>query len=411
MKIVLLIIDGLGDESIPALNNKTPLEAARTPNLDFLAEKGVCGLVETFLFPNEKFPTSEGTHVALFGYKNFFLGRGPYEVSGIGMEMKKRDIALRVNFATVNKNLKIIDRRAGRINDTKLLVKALSAIKIDGVKFLIKKSNGHRAGLILRGKGLSAKISDGDPHKVNSNVKKIVPLDKSKKAQFTADILNRFLEEAHQVLENHPLNKRRKSQGLLPANYLLVRGAGKFDETPSFKKRFGLKSCCIAGGGLYKGIAKILGMDLIEVKGATGFENTNLKGKFLAAKKALKKYDFVFCHVKAADTFAHDGNFQAKKKFIEKIDRNLKVLLGLKNTILVITADHSTCSLLREHCKDLCPILIFGDGKPSTTFRKKVVPGKDFVKEFSEKACRKGKLGKIKQINLMRKILNISKGL
>ncbi len=398
-KIILLIIDGLGDEPIPALRNKTPLGAAKTPNLDFLVEKGVCGLVKTFLFPSEKEPTSESAHIALFGYKDFFLGRGPYEVAGIGMKMKKGDIALRANFATVDKNLKIIDRRAGRIDNTKPLVKALSAIKVNGVypvKFLIKKAYGHRAGLILRGKGLSAKISDGDPHKTNSNVKKIIPLSKSKKAKFTANILNKFLNKAHQVFKNHPLNKKRKSQGLLPANYLLVRGAGKFEKTPSFKKKYNLKSCCISGGGTYEGVAKVLGMDLIKVKGATGSADTNLKGKFLAAKKALKKYDFVFCHVKAADTFSHDGNFLAKKKFIERIDENLRTLLGLKNTLLVITADHSTCSLLREHCKEPCPILIFGDGKNS-------------VKEFSEKACGKGKLGKIKQIKLMPTILKFAK--
>jgi len=397
-KIILLIIDGLGDELIPALGNKTPLEVAKTPNLDFLAEKGVCGLVETFIFPGEKEPTSEGAHIALFGYKDFFLGRGPYEVEGIGMEMKKGDIALRANFATVDKDLKIIDRRAGRIDNTKPLVRALSSIKVNGVKFLIKKSNGHRAGLILRGKGLSAKVSDGDPHKADSSAKKIIPLDNSKGAQFTASVLNKFLNEAHQILENHPLNRKRRSQGLLAANYLLVRGAGKFDKTPSFKKKFGLKSCCIAGGGSYKGIAKVLGMKIIKVKGANGFANTNLKGKFSAAKKLLKRCDFIFCHVKAADTFSHDGNFQKKKKFIERIDENLKTLLGLKNTILVITGDHSTCSLLREHCKNPSPILVFNNDK-------------DSVKKFSEKSCRKGKLGKIKQINLMRKILKLSKRL
>ncbi len=395
-KIILLIIDGLGDRPIPALKNKTPLEAAKTPNLDFLAEKGICGLVKTFRFPNEEFPTSEGAHIALFGYKDFFLGRGPYEVAGIGMEMKKGDIALRANFATVSDNLKIIDRRAGRIENTESLVRALSGIKINGVKFLIKKAYGHRAGLILRGKGLSPKISDGDPHKADSKAKKIIPLSKLKTAKFTANILNKFLNEAQQILEKHPLNKERKSQGLLSANYLLVRGAGKFEKTPSFKRRIGLKACCVSGGGSYKGIAKILGMDLIKVRGATGFASTNLKGKFLAVKNALKKYDFIFCHVKAADTFSHDGNFQEKKKFIEKIDRNLKTFLGLKNTLLVITADHSTCSLLREHCKEPCPILIFGNGKNS-------------VKEFSERACEKGKLGKIKQIRLMPTILKLAK--
>ena len=174
MKILLIIIDGLGDRPIKELSNKTPLEAAFAPNLDSFAKNGICGQIKPFLFPGEKKPTSEGAHIALFGYKNYFLGRGPYEVAGIGMKMEKGDIAFRVNFATVNSNFKIIDRRAGRISDTESLIKPLSGITIDGIKFLVKKSYGHRLGLIMRGKGLSKKISDGDPKKVGKKPKKII---------------------------------------------------------------------------------------------------------------------------------------------------------------------------------------------------------------------------------------------
>lgn len=392
MKILLIILDGLGDKPVLQLGNKTPLGAAKTPNLDWLVKNGICGLISPFLFPGEKNPTSEGAHIALFGYKDYFLGRGPYEAAGAGMELKREDIAMRVNFGTVDKNLKIIDRRAGRISETENLIKSLSDKTIDGVKFLIKKSFGHRAVLVLRGKNLSAKISDGDPHKTGGKVKKIISLDKSKQAKFTAAVLNKFLIKAHQILKNHPLNKKRESQKLLAANYLLVRGAGQFKKTPSFKKRYGLKSCCIAGGGLYKGVAKILGMDLIKVKGATGLADTNLKGKLLTAKKALRKYDFVFCHIKATDTFSHDGDFVGKKNFIEKIDKNLKLLFNLKNTLIVVTADHSTCCGLKSHCLEPIPVLIFGKEKNS-------------VREFSEKNCRKGKLGKIKQTEFMSKVL------
>lgn len=396
MKILLIIIDGLGDKPIPQLSNKTPLETAKTPNLDRLAKGGVSGLVEPYQFLRDKQPTSAGAHIALFGYMKYFLRRGPYEVAGIGMKMKEGDVAFRGNFATVDSNLKIIDRRAGRIKQTKPLIKSLSGIRIDGVKFLIKESYGHRVGLIMRSRGLSSNISKGDPKKVGVKTKKIAPLDKSKEAEFTAEVLNKFLAKAHKILKGHPLNQKRKKQGLLPANYLLIRGAGKFKKAPSFKKRYNLKACCVAGGGLYKGIAKVLGMDLIEVRGANGFANTNLKGKFLIAKKSLKKYDFVFCHIKAADTFSHDGDFQGKKKFIEKIDKNLKPLLKLRDTLIVVTADHSTCCSLKRHCKELIPLLIYGSRQ-------------DQVQEFSEKACRKGKLAKIKQLDLMPKILKLAK--
>jgi len=394
-KIILVVIDGLGDRPIPALKNKTPLEAAFTPNLDFLAQNGVCGMIETFWFPEQKYPHSDTAHLALLGYNPevYYLGRGPYEVTGIGMDLKKGDVALRANFGTIDKNLKIIDRRAGRISQTQPLVRALARIKeINRVRFLIKKSYGHRAGLILRGKNLSAEISDGDSKVTGVRPLSILPKRKSKEAIFTARVLNKFLEKAHQILKDHPLNKQREKQGKLPANFLLVRGAGQMKETPAFRKKYRLRAACIAGGGLYKGIGKILGMDLIKVKGATGFSDTNLKGKILAAKKNLKKYDFIFLHIKAADNLAEDGNFRGKKEFIERIDKNIESLLNLKNTLIVVTADHSTCCSLKRHCLEPVPILIFGNGR-------------DKVSQFSEKACQKGKLGKIKQLNLMSKIL------
>ena len=384
-KILLIVIDGLGDRPIPQLGNKTPLEAAKTPNLDFLAKNGICRLILPFQFPDQKKPESDTCHLALFGYepKIYYLGRGPYEAAGAGLKLQEGDVALRVNFATVSKNLKVIDRRAGRIEKTQPLIKALAGVKIKGAKLLLKKSYGHRAVLVLRGKNISPAIPDNDPQKVGERVRK------------TAKILNGFLDKAHQILENHPLNKKRIKNGLLPANYLLVRGAGQFRETPSFNKRYGFSSCCIAGGALYKGIAKVLGMDLINVRGATGLINTNLKGKILAAKNALKKLDFIFLHIKAADSLAEDGNFFGKKEFIEKIDKNLKPLLNLENTLIIVTADHSTCSELKRHCSEPIPLLIYGDGTNG-------------IQEFSEKACQKGKLGKIKQIDLMPKILRLA---
>jgi len=381
-KILFIVIDGLGDRPIAKLGNKTPLEAAKTPNLDKLAERGVCGLIQPWQ-RGEK-PESDTCHLALFGYdpNKFYLGRGPYEAAGLGMKLKPGDVALRGNFATVDKNLVVLDRRAKRISQTQHLVRAISGKTIRGIKFLVRKSFGHRLVLVLRGKNLSPAISDSDPKKTGEKIKKIKPLDNSSKSLFTAEILNKFLLQAHQILKKYHS----------PANCILTRGAGEMRKTPSFKERYGLKAACIAGGGLYKGIGKILGMDLIKVRGATGFPDTNLKGKFLAAKRNLKKYDFIFLHIKATDNLAEDGNFREKKEFIEKIDKNLKPLLELKNTLIVVTADHSTCCTLKRHCSEPVPLLIYGKGP-------------DKVKEFSERACKKGKLGTIKQLKLMLKIL------
>ena len=409
MKILLIVIDGLGDRPIPQLGNKTPLEAAKTPNLDYLAENGICGLISPYL-QNKKPPTSEDTHLALFGYdpKIYNPGRGVLEVMGIGMEILAGDVCLRGNFATVDEKIKIIDRRAGRIEETTDLIQAIGGIEIEGVKFLIGKGVSHRIGMVMRpcldavlslGKrilDLSPKISDGDPKITGVRPRQIRPLNSSKEAKFTARILNQFLAKTHSILKDHPLNKKRERQGENPANYILVRGAGSFKKIQNFYNKYKLKAGCIAGGTLYKGIGKYLGMDLIEVKGSTGLPNTDLQGKLLAAKKAFKNHDFIYCHIKAPDNLAEDGDFQGKRDFIEKIDKNLKPLLSLKNVLIVVTADHSTCCGLKRHCSEPIPLLIYGQGQ-------------DSVKEFSERACKEGKLGKIKQLDLMKKILALYK--
>jgi 2,3-bisphosphoglycerate-independent phosphoglycerate mutase len=391
-KIIFIVIDGLGDEPIPQLNNKTPLEAAKTPNLDFLAKNGICGLVLPW-HEKGKLPTSEETHLAIFGYnpEKSSPGRGVLEVLGIGEKIKKGDVCFRGNFATVDENLTIIDRRAERIEDTEDLIKSLNKIKIKGVKVIVRKAFGHRIGIIFRGKNLSAKVSSNDPKRVGVKVLKI------KGQKRMVKVVNEFLEKARTILENHPKNKKRKKEGKLPANYILLRGAGKFKKVKSFKEKYGLRAAFIAGGTLYKGIGKYLGMEEIKVKGADGTINTNLKGKFLAAKKAIKNYDFIFLHIKACDNLAEDGKFLWKKEFIERIDQNLKPILNLKDVLIVITGDHSTCSLKKSHCNLPNPILIYGAKK-------------DGCKKFSERECKKGKLGILKQIDLMKKISTLTKG-
>lgn len=391
MKTLLIIIDGLGDEPIPALGGRTPLEAGFTPFLDKLAREGSCGLILPF-YRKGKEPTSEDSHLALFGYEpeKANPGRGVLELLGLGAKILKEDICLRGNFSTLDSGGKIVDRRAGRIKETLPLVRALDGMEIGGVKFLVKKGLDHRLGIILRGENLSAEITDGDPKKINVKPKRIRA--KTKEAEFTARVLEEFLARAHQILREHPLNKKREKEGKLKANYVLVRGAGKIKEVESFDKKYGLKACCIAGAPLYKGIGRYLGMKIIKVEGASGLPTTDLSAKMKAVKKVLQENDFVFCHIKAADNLAEDGDFQGKKKFIERIDKNFRPLLGLKETLLVVTGDHSTCSLKKRHCKNPIPLLIWGRER-------------DEVKKFGERSCQKGGLGKIKQINLMAKIL------
>lgn len=393
-KIILVVIDGLGDEPIPQLGNKTPLKAAKKPNLDFLAKEGICGKVIPWT-KKEELPTSEETHLALFGYdpEKENPGRGVLEALGINFKILPSDVCLRGNFATLDpKTNKILDRRAGRIEKTKGLIKAISGIEIKGIKFFVGKGLSHRIVILMRGKGLSQKISGNDTKKIGVSPQKILAKDKTKSAKFTAMVLEEFLEKSYQILKAHPLNKKRK----LPANYLLVRGAGQMKKVKSFKRKYNLKAGFVAGAPLYKGIARFLGMEEIKVRGATGLANTNLKGKVLAAKRNLKKYNFIFLHIKAADNFAEDGNFLAKKQFLERFDKECKPLIELKKVLIAITGDHSTSSLKKGHCNLANPILVWGNGK-------------DRVEIFSEEDCESGGLGKIPQLKLMPKLLKLAK--
>ncbi|HOI60143.1 MAG TPA: 2,3-bisphosphoglycerate-independent phosphoglycerate mutase [Candidatus Pacearchaeota archaeon] len=386
-KTLLVILDGLGDRPIQRLENKTPLEAANKPNLDFMAKNGVNGLIKPFQFFDEKHPTSEGTHIGLFNYKDYFLGRGPYEAAGIDMPLYEGDVALRVNFATINDGL-ITDRRAGRIKDTEELIKALSGIEIKGIKFDIKRSNGHRAVLVLRGNNLSPQITSNDPVREGESPFKIE--SKSPEADFTAEVLNEYLSKTNNILANLDFNKKRE----IPANYLLLRGAGQFKRIFPFKEKYGLKAVCIAGGGLYKGIAKMIGMDVINNSSFTADVDTDLKAKFEFAQKALNEYDFIFLHIKGADVCSHDGRYEDKKRFIEEIDKYFKDLINIKDLVIIVTADHSTPSELKEHSNDPVPVLIYGNGK-------------DNVANFSEKEAGNGELQIFEGTELLEKIFNL----
>jgi len=394
-KIIFIILDGLGDRPILSLNNQTPLESAKTPNLDKLAKEGVCGIIQV-LKPGV-IPHSDDAHLTLFGYdlKREYPGRGPIEAAGIGLKLKQGDVALRSNLETVDENLTVIDRRAGRIESTKPFTEKFDGIKINNVKFIVKPGTGYRAIIVLRGKNLSDKITDSDPKKVGKKINTIKPSDSSKEAKFTAAVLNKFILKTNEVLKNDPLNKERIKKGLFPGNIFLTRGAGYVKKQTTFKERYGLKACCIAGAGLYKGLGAVLGMDVLKVKGATGLPNTNVKAKFNAAINALKKYDFVFVHVKPTDSLGEDGNVNGKKAFIEKIDEATKLLLNRKE-LIVITADHSTPCECKTHSSDPVPLLIHGENiKP------------DIVIKFSEKECSSGSLGLVKGKDLMKKIMNL----
>ncbi len=394
MKAIFIVMDGLGDRPIKELGGKTPLEASKKPNLDKLAKKGICGILDT-IAPGIT-PGSDTSHLALFGldpYKHYH-GRGPIEACGVGLKLQHGDIAFRVNMGTVDKKMTVKDRRAGRIESTVELCKALDGIKIDGIEIILKPSSWYRAALVLRGAGLSDKVTGNDSKDTNVPVQEVKPLDGSKEAKKTAAVLNKLTKLSYEKLDAHEYNKKRVKEGKLPGNMLLFRGAGQYVPVPTLDERYHMKCACIAGGGLYKGLGAFLGMDIVEVPGATGKYDSDFSAKVRKAKEISKDYDFIFIHMKASDSAGEDGNFKLKKEMIEKMDVALGGLLGFDG-LVVVTADHTTPCELKRHSYEPVPVLMAGPGIRT-----------DDVYEFGERACAKGGLCRIRGTDLMPIIAN-----
>ena len=401
-KAVLIICDGMADRPNESHGRKTPLEAARTPNLDELAKNGWVGLMDP-ISPGIR-PGSDVAHLAILGYNpyEYYAGRGSLEAAGAGITLKPGDVAFRANFATVDENFKVLDRRAGRIKaGTKELAGALNKIKIEGVNGISVEFHPtieHRGVLILRGGGLSRKVTDTDPHEVGAKVLKSKPLDESPEARRTAEALNEFTGKSYGALRDHPVNLERARRGEKPANIILSRGAGEYLKLETVREKYGLKAAAVAAVALVKGVCRAVGVDLINVKGATGGLNTNFMAKADGAASAIERYDFVLVHVKAPDVAAHDGNFEAKVKAIEGIDGmvgRLMEKLSLSETYITVTADHATPITFRDHSGDPTPILIYGP---------EVFPSG--VDKFCERAAARGNLGRIRGVDVMPLLAN-----
>ncbi len=373
-KILFIMLDGIG--GLPVNDGKTEWEITPTPNLDSLARKGAYGLMHPIKMG--VIPGSDTSQLNILGYppKTYYPGRGPLEALGIGMEVSENDVAFRANFATVDNSFNVIDRRAGRIdtNAASELAKAISNIEIDGMQFIFKNSVEHRGALIVRGNGLSANVEDTDPHATGVQVAQ--PSINKENAKIVRAI-NKYTAKVHKILKSHPLNKNRDN----PANILLLRGAGKMKKVEPFKNKYGMKACCVAGAALYKGIARYIGMDVINVKGATGTYESDLNAKADASLKMLDKYDFVYLHVKGMDNAGHDGSVKKRMHMIKKIDRMVGRLLSA-DAVIVATGDHSTPTVRKSHSFEPVPFLVSN------------VDARDYgIKKFCEVECRKGELG------------------
>jgi len=388
----MVVCDGLADRPIRGWG-LTPLEKARTPNMDELARRGICGMMDP-IAPGIT-PGSDTAHLSLLGYDPFktYLGRGPFEAAGAGISLKRGDVAFRVNFATVDKNLLLKDRRAGRLRDGGELEKLLREIKVDGVEIIFKSTSSHRAVLVLRGKGLSHEVSSNDPHLTGVKVKAIEPL--SGRAKKTARVLNEFIKKAHELLDKAPLNLEREERGLPPANYLLIRGGGTFSALEPLEKKFSLKGGCVAAAALVRGVCRLLGMQTVEIPTSTTGIDTDLEAEEKKVEEMLEKNDFVLYSVKGFDEVSHDGQVEKKVEFTERFDEHLSRLKELAD-FLILTADHTTPVEVREHTADPVPLVIVGPGVRT-----------DEVERFGERACARGGLGRIRGVELLPILVNL----
>ena len=377
-KVVFLVIDGLAD--LPA-EERTPLSEARKPNLNFFAKNGVTGelnlIPKSLWTPSARGSVSHIINISLLGYdpKKFSIKRGPLEAVGANLPYKEGQLALRCNFATVDKEMMITDRRAGRssLGLDEIARYINENVKI-GAEFVLMRTYKHRAVLVIK-MALSDKISDSDPYVSGVPPKKVSAL--SPEALVSAKMVQTFIDETRKVIEYLPANSMRIDKGLLPANYILTRDAGNdIKVLPNFPKKHKLKAVCISENGVMKATCMLAGFDSVTVP-ENSTENT-LDFIFDNIETSLVEYDFVYAHIKGVDEAGHDGNFEAKKKAIEKIDERLEAFKEFKG-ILVVTCDHITSCSTKQHEYGNVPVLVYGKGKGN-------------VKSFDELSAKKGKL-------------------
>ena len=376
-KIVLLILDGIGGLKSPGKPG-TELEAAFKPNLDALAKDSICGLLDPIL-PGI-IPGSGPAHFALFGYDpiRFSIGRGVLSAAGVEFDLTDQDLAARVNFCTVDDNGNVTDRRAGRIA-TEINEQLCEMIKQkihipDGYKFYMIREKEHRAVLILRGPNLSDSISDTDSQQVG--VPPLDPQPTAKEAQKTALIIKDLISQIRKILA-------KKN----PANMILLRGFAKHRQYATLQERFKLRSLAIANYPMYRGVAKLVGMDLNPV-------TPDLSSQIEALKNRIAEYDFFFVHVKYTDSRGEDGDFDGKVKVIEQVDKLIPQITRLNPDVFVVTGDHSTPAIFKNHSWHPVPVLLH-----AKTARV------DLVEKFDEISCITGGLGRQPALNLMGLIL------
>ena len=372
-KIVLIVFDGVG--GLPRVpGGPTELESAHKPNLDALAAEGECGLLDNVLMGLT--PGSGPAHLGLFGYDPlvYDIGRGLLGALGIGFPIQPGDLAARINFCSLDPETGVVtDRRAGRIptEANEKLVALLNRIQIPGCEVFVRTEKEHRACVIFRGADLYDAISETDPQSVHTD-----PPHPAKaldaRSEKAARIVAEFIRQAHDVLAPHH-----------PANGLLLRGYARFERIPHLTELYDMRCAAIATYPMYRGVARLVGMEVIEC-------GDTIASELDALEKHFADFDFFFLHIKKADSYGEDGNWDAKVHVIEEGDALIPRARALQPAVLCVTGDHSTPCVLKTHSWHPVPVALWG---------KWVRP--DDVKTFGERACGRGALGRVRGLHLM----------
>lgn len=403
MKYVLVVGDGMADYPVSELGNKTPLQAAYKPNMDSIAAKGRSGLIKTV--PDELTPGSDAAICSVLGYDpiRYCTGRGPLEAPSRGIKLAENDTAYRCNLIT-EENGAIVDYSAGHIT-TDEASKLIAAIKEafekpNQIEFFVGLD--YRHFLILRNFLNPELIQCTPPHDATGiAVSAVLPKAKSAEAEKTAQLLRDLIDGSREILRSHPVNVAREKAGKRPGNLIWPWGGGKKPSMPTLKEKYGVKSAVISAVDLVKGIGTYAGMEIINVQGATGLDNTNYEGKTDAALKALRNNDLVFVHVEAPDEAGHARDYNLKVKTIEDLDKRLlgRILDGLSEPYAIaILPDHPTPVKTGTHSREPVPFSIASPNlKP------------DGVKKFDEFSARKGSFGLVENDYLISLLLNSGK--
>ncbi len=427
-KILYIVLDGLGDLPIPQIGNKTPLEAAATPNMDMLAEKARMGCVYTV--GKGIAPESDIAVISILGYDahKYYTGRGPLESYAEGLKVEDGDLAFRVNFATMEDESsdRIKDRRVGRNLSTEeaaaLSYEINNNVKLkESASFIFKNTIGHRGVLVIyagKNRILSGDITNTDPayakegafgialpkfEKVLGKARPVEGKENDPTCYLSAELINEFTEKSRVVLNNSQVNKKRIDKGKLPANVILSRDAGSnLPKFPKIGELYNLRFGCFVEMPVEKGIALLTGMEVVDIPPPSGNIEKDYILRAKKVKRAIKIYDGLYIHIKGPDEPAHDGDIKGKIASIEAIDKfffgKLIPDINLEDVVIAVTADHSTPCMTKAHTDDPVPFMLIKDAKKS-----------DGMQNFSESNSKKGSIGTINGIGIMPLLIEAAK--